>query len=494
MENTMNKTKIVVFLYILNFNFTWSQNVYYSSLSKYKSLKPKINSNVITIKEAIEKSFEQNPDLNIAKNHLEQRKSQRLSQISSMLPKIRANSRYLRNFPETKANFVGNNESQAQLYERIADVLKKNQDQKGADELLKSADELRRRSSDQSIIITPKDAFETKITLEIPIFNGPDIISISSSFDAVYLEEMRLKEEQAFNIFNVTKSYFQAFYNKNIYLLKESQAKTLEERFLKASDQFKNGLINQSDLLNIESIFLMKMAENKQASLDFQNSLAELGLKIGMSEEFLLQNPEDLQFEILKSDEDTLIELGLSHRSDIKSQKTALSMAKKGELSGVMQFLPTITLQGDANYNSNIKGFMKDHWTYVASINFGLSFDIARFGKIRENSFKKAEEEIKLQQLLMEMKATIRGKKAKIDQLATELLGREAYFKSTEEASKFAQDQYNNGLIDYELWRRANDQNLEAQILLAKTKSEIMQERLALAHEIGFLTPKLISQ
>lgn len=463
------------------------------NLGGAKLLEPSKAAKTITLKEAFSEALANHSKLLLANNQLQRRRAENLMRISAILPKLRLGSVYTRNIPEVEMALpdAGGN---ASLNRQVASLLRKSGDNTSAEELEHQADLMSRRRSDGKILLNPKHVFDAKLTLEVPLFNGPDIARLLTSGDIVLLQEARVREEEANTIFMTAKAYFFALHLRNVLVLREQAETAAEERYLKAQAEKKRGVIIERDYLLAYANFLQRQAERQGALIEYRGAIGELGILLGRNEEFAVLDPDQLMFEPLNGDTEKLIEVAMNNRADLKAERQALRVSENERFGNFLQFLPSFSLQGDAKYTSNEKSLIGKAFTYAISLNAHLSLFEGgmSIGLLRGTALKRQESEIRLRNLRLEIDAKVRGRKEKLFQLTLNEQASNARAQAEQESEHVAFSRHKRGLIDLQELLETSDRKLNAEIAFKKAQSDLNEEKLALIFEAGLLTPQFV--
>lgn len=450
----------------------------------------------ISLKHALTQALVHHDKLLISRTQVERRKVESLIRMGSLLPKARLGASYTRNIPEIESSPFRAGQPSS-INRHVANLLRKDNQMAAAEEVEAEGLLMTRRSPDSKILIAPKNVFDGRLTVEVPLFNGPDIARFLASRENIKLQEARFREDEANTIYTTAKAFYTAVHLKNILALREQAEISANERFLKAKAQRKRDLIIERDFLLAEANALQKQAERQSSHLDYRSSIAELGLLMGLGEEFELElvENEDILFNDLPDDVDQLIQIALANRPDLKAEQQALKIAHNERLGNFFQFLPTLTLQGNAKYTSNDKGMTGRHLTYDISANANLPiFDggISMF-QLWESSLKRKESEIKIRQLQKDIAARMRGRKEKLLRLKLSEQAWELKAKAEKEAEKVANSHFNRGLIDQQELLEVTDRKLNTDIAYKKSQSDLKEEQLGLISDLGKLSRDLIN-
>jgi outer membrane protein TolC len=447
----------------------------------------------VSLKDAFVRALEHHVQLRLAKNQREQKQAERWTSIGGLLPKLRLTSAYTRNIPEKEASMFDMS-SLAPLNRQVASMLRKSGDNVGADQLDQQADLMQRRGADKAIVFNPKDVVDGKLSLEVPLFNGLAITKALVSHQNVLVHDAKVDEEKATTLYATAKAYFLALYLQHVLEVRKQAEGFAEVVFKKSESQRKRGLIMDKDFKAAKANWWQKQADRKGAELDYRASIGELGLIMGMNEEFSLSRPDDMIFDALKTDTDKLLAIALSNRADLKAGEHALAIAERERTGQFLGFLPTVWLKGDANYTSNNKSMIGETFTYALSLNASLAlFDGGTsISALWQSSLKRQESEIKLRQIKTDIDVKIRGAQEKLAHLELKEKASSLRLEATQEAARVAMERYNKGLIVADEFLEIEDKKIEADLVYKKSHADFIEEKLALTYEAGLLTPQWV--
>lgn len=448
----------------------------------------------ISLSDAFFLALNQESNLNLAKNRLALTRAQKISRIAVLLPKLKGNMRYTKNLPEIKSSLAPSNAGQASLYRRVGGLLAAAGDTAGQEEMESAADQMLRRSSGGEIITKPDQAIDATLSLEIPIFNGPDYARLFAGNDTIKLEEARLKEQIASTLYSVASAYLSALHQQELVALKNIEKNTALESYLNTKKRYELGLLNKADKLNSESHFEQQNIALANAQLSLENSFAQLGHLLGKDSRFYLQPVQNEWFQILEGSEEALLDLALKSRPDLKAQEQAFSVAKRDHLGGILQFLPTLSLQADANYTSNTKGLVSEPVTYGIFLNANYVFfnGGARYGALKESSLKRAAETIKLTELKRKINLQVRGRNQSLLIRKNDIVAKKLRVDFAEENYKIKKSEYEKGLLSFADFLEAEQLIFSTQIDHEKAQANLKEEQLKFIYELGLLDPNLL--
>ena len=334
-----------------------------------------------------------------------------------------------------------------------------------------------------------------RFVYSLPIFNGPDLARLFAINDQISLEEALVKQEQADTIYSVARSYLDAHHKRNLLTLIKLQFGQEQEHFFHLKAQWKKALIEEVDYLQAQQRLADLEFNTKRAQLDYDSAIAELGLMMGVTNTFLIEEIDSMPFKIVEKDHQVLLEIALKQRPDLRAQRQAFKVASRDRLGGILQFLPNLSAQIDANYTNNTKGLVSEPVTFAFMFNASYSFFNGgkRFGELKESALKKQAEEIKINQLARTISAQILGRLQSIDSLELVRQSKTAMLNFATEFEENINNQYRKGLSRSEDLLNAKQQKFNAEISLKKFEADFSEEHLGLIYELGLLSPRYIN-
>lgn len=456
-----------------------------------KLLAPSASKTTVPLSLLLQKALDNHVSLKLIKNQRDQKHSEKWLSIGAMLPKLKLSSNYTRNIPEVESQLFDVS-SQANLNRQVASLLRKSGESAEAETLDRSADLMMRRGAGKGIVINPKHVVDGRLSLEIPLFHGGSLAKTMASHENVVLHDAKIAEEQAKTLYAAARAYFAATYSQNVLMVRKQAESFALELFKKASDQRKSGLIMRKDFLAAEANSLEKQGDYKQAVLDNRSALGELGIMAGITEEFLVSEPDPIIFTALNADLERLLAIALVNRPDLQVSLIAHKITERERLGHFLQFLPAFLLRGDANYTSNDKGMIGESFTYAVSINASMAlFDggTSLFA-LRQSSLKQQENEIKTRELKVGIEASLRGRKEKLAVMEFKEQASKSKRDAAIEAAQVAYDRYSRALIESDKFFEIEDKKITAELMYKKSQSDVLLEKLALTYEAGLLTPQ----
>lgn len=465
--------------------------VHGQSPSEPAALNPLIEApRLVTIQDAFEKALMNDLQIQLANNRLALSKAQKISGVAELLPKLKSNLRYTKNIPESKTILNRSPDSHDLIYRKVASLLATT-DKPGADALEGAADRLMRRPVVGEIITKPAHVVDATLSLVIPLFNGIDVGRIGLINENIRLLEAQVNEQRAQTLYQVAQAYLNALYFKELIALRIEQSQKAALQHEKIMQRQKRGLVSIIEQLKSEQAGEELHLATINAQFEYNQSLADLGFLIGETHSFDIDNLGPDFFTALDDSEEALLDFARANRPDLLAQAQALKVAERERVSGVLQFLPIVSLQADANYTTNTKGLVNKDLSYAIFLNAHYDFFSggSTIGALKESSLKKQAQTLRLNELNQRMGAQIRGQRANIERARLVIKTLTSQINYTTKLEQNALIYYGQGRASIDLVIDARTAKYEAERALKKAQADERLARLSLAHELGLLTP-----
>jgi|688.fasta_scaffold168920_3 outer membrane protein TolC len=229
------------------------------------------------------------------------------------------------------------------------------------------------------------------------------------------------------------------------------------------NDRFNQGLMQKSDLLNVEVQVKLAEVQRKQASSQIENVSDQLSV--------LMNTPKGIVFKVMpytlsqqKTSSDS-VSLG---RSDIRAMAAALTTYDFAIKGTKMAWVPKLNAFGNYQLNDKSMSFSGAS-SYMAGIQF--SWDIFKGNQIKNKvttqKFEKQKMQEQLNSQLENGTAEIRKTKRTIEDATYKIKQQKLAVSQAEEALRILQNRYTQGLVS------TND------ILMSQT--QVSQQKLLLA-------------
>jgi len=486
--------KIYFLLFILYFSTPlWAAPVLLKESSKLAlaAQGPK----TISFLQALEKSLNHDLDLQLAHDKLDLAQAKKISRVAALLPKIRGSMRYIKNIPKSKVIIAAPHENLALITRKVADLLNAKGDNQGADILETAADKMIRRPVIEEIVSRPAQALEATLSVIVPLFNAADIAQLLSVNASIKLEEAYLNEQRAETLFAAAHTYLQAIYNKNLLDLRTKQKQAAQEEHQKIARRFQHNVVSDLQILKSEHAYEDLNLAILSAQRDYDQAIVDLGFLIGEREEFMLTAPPPELFSPLDQSEENLIEMARKSRPDLLAQEKAFKIADQERLGSILQFLPNIFFQADANYTTNTKGLVNKPISYAIYLNASYDFFSggSTIGSLKESSINKHMQKLRLDNLQQKIAAQIRGRRANIERALVAIKTQQSLISYATKSEVGAWSRYTRGQANLDNFLDARHIKFAAEAALIQAESNLKTERLALAYELGLLTPQTIN-
>lgn len=426
-------------------------------------------------------AVQHHPDLGLIRNQHEQQKAEQWMNIGALLPKVSLGTSYTRNIPKKELSLFDAKQA-ATLNRHVAGLLRKASDNTAADQLEQQADFMMRRDAEKILITNPKDVFDAKLGLDIPIFYGQAIAKSIAGEHHVHTVDAKVQEQYANTLFDTAQAYFLGLYHHEVMDILAQSQKNADGALRQAS-------VASSNYKMLEIFLDERKAAYQEAVLQFRTTLARLGLLLGRSEEFLIVAPAPTIFAALPLDAEQLSALALRERWDLKAYSFELKALEYEHMGSYLSFFPKLWLGADARYTSNDKTLVGEKLTYAISLNASLSlFDGGlSYFSLQKTGLKRSELLIKRDAALMSLRPAIIGS---LERLAVLKLKAQASRKKQDlllESGSIRRRSQSQGRIALEESIRKEEERITTAINAQKYQWEIYQEQLALMKEAGII-------
>lgn len=309
--------------------------------------------------------------------------------------------------------------------------------------------------------------FASKLQLKQPIFNM-DLLYIrkaaASQTDIYKFKTQRTKE---YLVFEVKKAYMQLQLSYDAVDVLQEALKTANAMYTFTNNRVQEGLMQQSDALNVK-VWITSVETNlAEAKSSVRNASDFLSLLMGRS--------IGTTYETEKSNIDNIIVSDASgipvNRSDFAAMKKAIEASDLMIRSSKMSYLPKVNAFGSYQFNDNrMLGFGAD--SYLAGIQ--LTWDIFKGNSTKNKIATQTLERDKLAEQLTnqqeQSQLELNKTKRQLADAQYKISQQNAAVKSAAEALRILQDRYEQGLVN------------STDVLLSQT--QLSQQKLGLAQAI----------
>lgn len=320
----------------------------------------------------------------------------------------------------------------------------------------------------------------TQLSLQQPLYNADLMAQRKAAALQVEMYGFQTRRTEAAITMQVTNTYLQLDYTYTVVKVLEEALSTVKdiERFTR--DRFAQGLLQKSDLLNVE--VQVKTAETNLAEAKSQLTLLSDQLSLLMNRPGgRVYTTSPVKLTGAENGTDSVP----SGRSDLLAMKAGLAAYDQAIRSTKLSVIPR--LNGFANYQLNDKALLGfGSGAYIAGLQ--LSWDIFKGNQARNKAATQALEKNKLQQQLQQQvdQGTIEIRKAR-QQLA-DLQYRQQQTASAiaaaSESLRIMQNRYGQGLVNTTDVLMAQTQLAQQKMLAAQT--DFMQQ--STINYLNFLT------
>jgi outer membrane protein TolC len=284
----------------------------------------------------------------------------------------------------------------------------------------------------------------TQLSVQQPLYNP----------DQEYMRKAALKQSEVFTFktqrtkeaiaMQVTNSYLQLEFSYEVVKVLKEALETVREIYRFTNDRYRQGLLQKSDVLNVE--VQVKAAETNLAEANSQ--IKTLSDQLSM----LMNNGKGLVYTTvpLTTQTETVLPDSVSlTRSDIKAMLTAVSAYDLSIKSTQKSLLPRIN--AFANYQLNDKkifGFGAN--AYLAGIQ--VSWDIFKGNQAKNKTATQVLEKNKIQEQVQEQMeqgtVEIRKTQRQLEDLRFRIKQQTTSVEQATEALRIVQNRYTQGLIN----------------------------------------------
>ncbi|MBL7743951.1 MAG: TolC family protein [Chitinophagaceae bacterium] len=309
--------------------------------------------------------------------------------------------------------------------------------------------------------------FASKLQLKQPVFNMDLLYMRKAAASQTDIYKFKTQRTKEYLVFEVKKAYMQLQLSYDAIDVLQEALKTANAMYTFTSNRVQEGLMQQSDALNVK-VWITSVETNlAEAKSGVQNASDYLSLLMGRS--------IGTTYETEKIDTENIIVSDTSgipvNRSDFAAMKKAIETSDLMIRSSKMSYLPKINAFGSYQFNdSRILGFGAD--SYLAGIQ--LTWDVFKGNSTKNKIATQTLERDKLAEQLtnqqeqsqLELNKTTR----QLADAQYKISQQNAAVKSAAEALRILQDRYEQGLVN------------STDVLLSQT--QLSQQKLGLAQAI----------
>lgn len=324
--------------------------------------------------------------------------------------------------------------------------------------------------------------YSTQLAVQQPILNMDAIYMRKAAKMQMGLYDAQVQRTVEAIKMQVVQAYLLLEFSYQYELVAKEGLNTIQAIYKFTKDRFDQGMMQKSDLLNVEVQVKAALLQNSQAKSQIENVSDQLSLLIGMPKGIVYTTkPYQLIKVNMVADS---VSLG---RSDIRALTAAVNSYDVAIKSTKMGWAPK--LNGFANYNINDKSMTIDGAkSYIAGLQ--LSWDIFKGNQIKNKSNTQRLEKVKVQEQLNNQvenaNAEIRKTNRAIIDANNKIEQSVIAVQQAQEALRIIQNRYEQGLISTNDVLVAQTQLLQQKLLLAQAEFE----KKSNINYLDFLTTK----
>lgn len=324
--------------------------------------------------------------------------------------------------------------------------------------------------------------FTTKLEMQQPLVNMDMMYVRKAAGKQTELYQYKTQRTKEYLTFEVQKAYLQLQLAYDAVEVLQDALQTAKSLYKFTDDHFQQGLIQRSDVLNVQvqvatvESNLEKAKSNIQNASDYLNVL--MGLPTGTAYSTSGSN------EILISMTDT-VSFVSSSRSDFAAMQMAIEAKSLMIRSGKMSYLPKLNAFGSYQFNdSRMLGFGAN--AYLAGLQ--LSWNIFKGNKtknsIASQTFERNQLAVQLAQQKEQSNLELGKTKRDIADAQFEIAQHKTAIEQAAESLRILQNRYAQGLVNTTDVMMATSQLSQQKLLLAQA---IFNQNVSKAY-IQFLT------
>ena len=287
--------------------------------------------------------------------------------------------------------------------------------------------------------------FTTKLALQQPLVNMDMIYLRKAAQSQMAVYQYKTQRTKEYLIFEVQKGYLQlALAYQEVEVL-QNELQTTKALYSFTNDHFKQGLIQQSDVLNVQVRVATVESNLVKAKSNIQNASDYLSVLMGMPLGASYTSPSTIDMEDVNMD--TIITIS-PLRSDFAAMQKAIEVKNLMIAAGKMSYLPKLNAFGSYQYNdSRMLGFGAN--AYLAGIQ--LSWDIFNGNKTKNNiasqTLERKELTLQLTQQKEQNNLELSKTKRAITDAQWEIAQHRSSIEQATESLRIVENRYTQGLV-----------------------------------------------
>lgn len=452
-------------------------------------------------------------DLRVAQEQMFQTELLIRKAWSSVLPRLNANVGYQFSWPQisfqpvtqetldrTAAAQRGQLEGQAAVYDAQAQANNADGDYNSefanraiAARLRQQAGGISAGKEPDGVAINPVNVFTGGLTFSMVLFNGRSIPLLLNAYDTVKQTRATMVRARSQALYLVATGYFNAVTAQRLVGISERQVKSLEEHLKVTRVRVEVGTLPMLALRRAESDLESAKASLRSSQSAYLSAVAALGNAMGVDTAFDVgQLPQVPEIEGMFK-EDELVAHAEGNRPDIQAARLAVDIAERGRVDAMMQWMPTVNLQGRANATSNIRGFQTEPLTYAVLVTAAVPlYDGGeRYTAWRESGSKVRQARLQLEQARFKVASAVRGNLREIHVRKENLVNQRAALELARASTRDSQARFSVGAATQLEVLDSENVAVSAELNLTLAELQLQTARLALAYVVGAFNPGL---
>ena len=285
--------------------------------------------------------------------------------------------------------------------------------------------------------------FTSKISVEQPLINLDGFYQRKAVKSKLKATQFKTKRTKEYILFEAEKAYYQLqFAYKTITVLEVIKTAILENKRL-VNSYYKQGLLQKSDVLEIDVRVLEVENQLQFAKSNVKNASNYLSFFMGDKNLAILKPKQELSLVKLNSNTQKVSE----NRADIKALKEATNSYKVLHQSQKSNFLPTLNAFGSYEVNSN-KLFNNGTSGYLVGfqLNWNVFQGFKRIGKMQKTKAQHKKSEIELEEYVSKSKLSYLKAQRNFNDVQNKLEISKKAVNQSKEALRIKKNRFKQGL------------------------------------------------
>ncbi|WP_339609333.1 TolC family protein [uncultured Planktosalinus sp.] len=288
------------------------------------------------------------------------------------------------------------------------------------------------------------DNFATKFEIQQPLINIDGIFQRQAAKSNMQATQLQGQRTQDYILLEVEKAYMQLQLAHKAVNVLEKALEAAQENQKLATNSFKQGYLQRSDVLAVEVRLSEVQNQLQQAKSNVQNASDYLSLL--MSEEtYTIWKPTDtLEATELASLQNTSLN---ENRSDIQAMALATDAYAKMNKADQMAFLPRLNAFGSYElYDSELFQGNANGYLVGAQLSWDLFQGGKRFGKAQKSKAELEQSRLELDQYKAQSQMEINKAQRQVNDLLEQLKRSKLAVEQSEEALRIRTNRFEQGL------------------------------------------------